>query len=1226
MRGIVGVGEEAPLGQVTQITAYNAHGRPLTLVDPNGLTTTLTYDARQRLTSRTVGTETTSYEYDGVGQMTKVTLPDGSFLSYTYDAAHRLTAIQDNLGNRIAYTLDLMGNRTREDVFDPASQLAQTRVRVYSNLNRLTQEIGGTNPATQITSYGYDNQGNVTSITDPLNRVTANAYDALNRLKQLTDPANGVTGYGYDSLDQLVSVSDPRSNTTGYTLDGLGNLSQQSSPDTGTTANAQDAAGNLITSTDATGQSTSYTYDALNRITRIVYNQATGTQLKQLDYVYDQGANGIGRLTSITETSAVGAVLQTTTYGYDQHGRVLSETRAIGGQTYTTAYAYDAAGRMTGMTYPSGRTMSYGFDGLGRVNRIETTGASQTQVVVQDVTYHPFGAPKAFTFGNLQVSTRTFDLDGRIASHSLGGPTKQLGFDAASRITSIAEQGNPPNTVSYGYDALDRLTNAVLPTSTFGFGYDPVGNRLSKSIGASTDTYTYSPTSNRLSAITGASGTRTYVHDANGSITGDGLNTYGYDARGRLVSTVSAAEPASYQVNALGQRVRKTSSLGDTVFHYDAQGRLIAESTAAGVSVREYIWLGDQPVAMFVSQLAQGAEVVVDNTDAGFSALGTWPASTVVSGYLGGNYQFHEANGAPPGAIVVDNTDAGFSTLGTWPPSIAVSGYLGANYRTHAANGEEPAAIVVDNAAGSAVGTWNASTVVSGFFGSNYQAHAAGTGADSFAWAGTLAQPGDYQVYARWTAHPNRATDAKYTVSHAAGQTIVTLNQQQNGGAWQLLGTFSFGAGATTVALSDQANGYVIADAVKWVPLGADPNTATWTPSVPAAKDYRVYARWTAHPNRATDAKYTISHAAGETTVTVNQQQAGGAWNLLGTFALASGAGHKVHLTDQGNGYVIADAIRLDPVDGATANSAMWTASLAPGQYEVYARWTAHPNRATDAKYTVSHATGQATVTVDQQQAGGAWNLLGTFSFGAGSAQVTLTDQANGYVIADAVRFVPLAGQQTGSTIYYVHADHLNTPRVVTTQAQQAVWRWENQEPFGKSLPEENPSGLGAFEFNLRFPGQYFDRETNTAYNYFRDYDPQTGRYVQSDPIGLSGGPNTYLYVLANPLALSDRKGLMGGGANPPGRTKPVCEGRWSWKGWKRSAINPGGIQLCICYWLCEACDGPTLWSGRITDLPSTTNFMIYDPKKRDSQDGDIETGNACLCTRRPGRETGCCP
>ena len=94
------------LSQVTTITSYDANGRPLTIVDPNGLTTTLSYHARGWLTSRNVGGETTIYDYDFVGQLTKVTLPDASFLQYTYDAAHRLTQIHDNLGNKIVYTLD----------------------------------------------------------------------------------------------------------------------------------------------------------------------------------------------------------------------------------------------------------------------------------------------------------------------------------------------------------------------------------------------------------------------------------------------------------------------------------------------------------------------------------------------------------------------------------------------------------------------------------------------------------------------------------------------------------------------------------------------------------------------------------------------------------------------------------------------------------------------------------------------------------------------------------------------------------------------------------------------------------------------------------------------------------------------------------------------------------------------------------------------------------------
>jgi len=72
---------------------------------------------------------------------------------------------------------------------------------------------------------------------------------------------------------------------------------------------------------------------------------------------------------------------------------------------------------------------------------------------------------------------------------------------------------------------------------------------------------------------------------------------------------------------------------------------------------------------------------------------------------------------------------------------------------------------------------------------------------------------------------------------------------------------------------------------------------------------------------------------------------------------------------------------------------------------------------------------------------------------------------------------------------------------LITNQVGQAVWRWDNSDPFGGNVPDENPSGLGNFTCNLRLPGQYFDRETNLHYNYFRDYDPGIGRYVQPDPI-----------------------------------------------------------------------------------------------------------------------------
>lgn len=119
------------------------------------------------------------------------------------------------------------------------------------------------------------------------------------------------------------------------------------------------------------------------------------------------------------------------------------------------------------------------------------------------------------------------------------------------------------------------------------------------------------------------------------------------------------------------------------------------------------------------------------------------------------------------------------------------------------------------------------------------------------------------------------------------------------------------------------------------------------------------------------------------------------------------------------------------------------------------------------------------------------------------------------------------SGTPTPIAVYYVHPDHLGSPRAITRPTDNAfVWRWDNAEPFGANAANENPSGLGSFTYNLRFPGQYYDAETGLHYNYFRDYDPTIGRYAESDPIGLKGGLNTYAYVKGNPLSMTDPYGL----------------------------------------------------------------------------------------------------
>lgn len=134
----------------------------------------------------------------------------------------------------------------------------------------------------------------------------------------------------------------------------------------------------------------------------------------------------------------------------------------------------------------------------------------------------------------------------------------------------------------------------------------------------------------------------------------------------------------------------------------------------------------------------------------------------------------------------------------------------------------------------------------------------------------------------------------------------------------------------------------------------------------------------------------------------------------------------------------------------------------------------------------------------------------------------------NGNVVAEYVYLngEPVAQLNGDDSATYIHTDHLATPRRATDEAGEVVWSW-NSDAFGEALANVDPDGDGAqVAVGLRFPGQYYDSETNLHYNFHRYYDPQTGRYITSDPIGLRGGINTYGYAYQNPVFYADANGL----------------------------------------------------------------------------------------------------
>jgi YD repeat-containing protein len=435
------------LSQTTTITSYDGNGCPLTIIAPNTVTTTLIYWPRGWLKSKTIGSKTTLYNYDNVGNLTKVTLGDGSFIQYTYDAAHRMTDISDILLNRIHYTLDAIGNRVKEEVFDSNSKLSTVKARDFDPLNRLWHDIAYFNdPNTPVaTQYSYDANGNLTTVTPPANnstdttyRTTTFSYDALNRLSYIFDPINTTvhpSTYTYNALDQLQSVTDPRQLINSYTTNALGSTTVQTSPDKGTINRTVDEAGNVKTETYANSIQASYTYDALNRLITASFP----TLGENITLTWDNATGctyGIGQLCQITDAGG------SMTFAYDDQGNRIKETRLISGASFVTQYSFDGANRPGVQTLPSSRTATLARNTAGQINGMTSASGATNTTVEQQITYDGTGQVTSQTMGNGLILKASYDLSGASVAGRFNKPDGDLNGDGIVNVVDVmfAEQ------------------------------------------------------------------------------------------------------------------------------------------------------------------------------------------------------------------------------------------------------------------------------------------------------------------------------------------------------------------------------------------------------------------------------------------------------------------------------------------------------------------------------------------------------------------------------------------------------------------------------------------------------------------------------------------------------------------------------------------------------------------------------------------------------------------
>ena len=339
-----------------------------------------------------------------------------------------------------------------------------------------------------------------------------------------------------------------------------------------------------------------------------------------------QTVNWRWSLTGADYTNSIGRLSRTdhpngsSRFQYDPQGRVTQAVQTVNAATgansapvtTTVKYGY-TLGRLSSITYPSGRKLLFVYTN-GQVTGLSLAPdeAGTAAPLLSQIQWEPFGGVSSWNWnmaGGSQVPhQRFFDQSGRIVRYRLGDVFRDVTYDAANRIISYthlsANDGiaQPSLDQNFGYDENGRLTSVTTVASSWAIAYDLNGNRTGMSLNGSLSTYNTEATSNRLASVSNPA--RSFRYDNAGNTTSDSANyTATYGLSGSLASITKSGVTGTYTYDADKRRVRKVTSAGagsTVIFVYGINGELLGEYDQTGQTIREYVWLDDAPVAMFV--------------------------------------------------------------------------------------------------------------------------------------------------------------------------------------------------------------------------------------------------------------------------------------------------------------------------------------------------------------------------------------------------------------------------------------------------------------------------------------------------------------------------------------------------------------------------------------------------------------------------------------------------
>lgn len=968
--------------------------------------------------------------------------------------------------------------------------------------------------------------GYTSTVTDPAGNIYTlqmNPYGNLTSEALPGSPQTVIT-FVYDSSEtRLVEMEyngTPYSYTT-YSTAGLA---------TGThLADASDAT-SIVYSYPSSGTMTATITNPLGHRSVNQYasvNGADGNPYYQLastsnDAVQDCGAtvqtqsyDSNGYLAKVVDNDGI-----THTYSYAATGQLQAETEGYGtAVARTTNYTWDTntqLNRQLSVTVPGESKISYTYNAQNRiasVTRTNLTGiGTANESLITTYTYALYGDGMVQTMTVTQPSpggsdhvTYAYDAYGNLTSvtDGLGHVTSYSNYNGLGEAGKVV--GPNGDETDYTWDARGRVgsktTHPNGTTATWTYAYDGFG-LLSQLSAPDGEVTTWSrDAEKRVTAIThndkDGTSTETFAYDANNDVTSDVIargsdigksTSYAYDALGRVYQVKgSHGQVLTYDYDGNGNVLSITDALGHTTrYAYDALNRVSSTTDAAG-AVTSYAYdAGDH-----VTRVTDPRNLVTGYSWDGLGQL--WQQQSPDTGTTSFSY---DTNGRLASKTRADGTQItyGYDALNRVVSQAA--GGITRSYTWDVCTNGKGRLCAASNQGYDSVGySYSPEGWITGrsFSISGGPSYGLGYAYDNVGHLAVVDYPDGNEAlydYINGVVADVRLDVGGSTVNGATGATYLPMDLAMN--SW-----------TSSNGLSNS--------------IGYDSDARPTSIGVPGVESLAFTYD---SANRITQLQNGLNGAMTETL-------GYDAVNRLNS--VASSADNESYLYDADgnrtsqtiNGTVTTfgypgTSNRLASMVSSTYNDA-WT-SDAEGDLTAVNGHTVYQYNAFGRLINVN-GTGYAISAEGQRLSKTGTGLLDYFA--PGTAGELEAEDLNGtwqdYVWLNG----RLAGVIRGGAVYAAHADQTGRPQALTDASKAVVWASQNL-PFGSTVTSNSWGS-----FNLGFPGQYHDTENSGLWqNGFRDYDPYTGRYIESDPIGLAGGVNTYAYVGNNPISSVDPYGL----------------------------------------------------------------------------------------------------